>query len=190
MNKNDPVLWCVAMAVLAFPAEAGSERTLETGRAAGYYTHSRKGDRSARERFERFKSRSVSPIVRTPVSVVGEDGKSYDAEVDVVDPEAKARAAREAWEKRQGAKARSFINQAEQEAQSKIASREQEAKALASSMQRLKAAVKAGTVDKLLAEKLVDVLSQRVREGTMTRLEAAKAINYLIANNKVNVVMN
>lgn len=190
MSKNDLVLWCLGMAVLAFPAEAGSGRTLETGRAAGYYTHSGKGDRSARERFERFKSRSVSPIVRTPVSVVGEDGKSYEAEVDVVDPEAKARAAREAWEKRQGAKAKTFVNQAEQEARSQIASREEAAKALKASMQRLKATVQAGTVDKLLAEKLVEVLSQRVRQGTMTRLEAAKAINYLIANNKVNVVMD
>ena len=81
-------------------------------------------------------------------------------------------------------------NQAEQEARSKIASREEEKKALASSMQRLKAAVQVGTVDKLLAEKLVDVLSRRVREGMMNRLEAAKAINYLIANNKVNVAMD
>lgn len=57
-------------------------------------------------------------------------------------------------------------------------------------MQRLRAAIQVGTVDKLLAEKLVDVLSRRVREGMMNRLEAAKAINYLIANNKVNVAMD
>lgn len=178
------------MAVLAFSAEAGPVRTLETGRAAGYYMHSGKGDRSAKERFERFKSRKVPPVVRTPVSVVGEDGKTYEAEVDVVDPEAAARAAREAWEKRQGAKAKTFVNQAEQEARSKIDPREEEVKALKASMQRLNAAAQTGKVDKLLAGKLVDVLAGRVRQGTMSRLEAAKAINYLIANNKVNVVMD
>lgn len=31
-------------------------RTLETGRAVGYYTHSGKGERSAKARFERFKA--------------------------------------------------------------------------------------------------------------------------------------
>lgn len=190
MNKNNVVLWCMGISSLVFPAEAGTGRTLETGRAAGYYTHSGKGERSAKERFERFKSRRAPAVVRDTVSVVGEDGKSYEAEVELVDPEARARAAREAWEKRQGAKARTFVNQAEQEARSKIASREEEKKALASSMQRLKAAVQVGTVDKLLAEKLVDVLARRVREGMMNRLEAAKAINYLIANNKVNVAMD
>lgn len=190
MSKSEFVLWCLGMAALAFPVEAGPARTLETGRAAGYYTHSGKGDRSAKERFERFKSRSASSVVRTPVTVVGEDGKSYEAEVDVIDPEAKARAARKAWEKRQGAKARTFVNQAEQEARSKIASREEEEKALTAARQRLKVAVQAETVDKLLAEKLVEVLSQRVRQGTMTRVQAAEAINYLIVHNKVNVVMD
>ncbi|MBS5507524.1 MAG: hypothetical protein KHX31_02705 [Akkermansia sp.] len=190
MNRNIVAFWCMGISSLVLPADAGTGRTLETGRAAGYYTHSGKGERSARERFERFKSRSASAVVRTPVSVTGEDGRSYEAEVELVDPEAKARAAREAWEKRQGAKARTFVNQAEQEARSKVVSREEEAKALASSMQKLKAAVQAETVDKLLAEKLVDVLSRRVRAGTMSRLEAAKAINYLIANNKVNVAMD
>lgn len=190
MKEHDLVLWCAGIAVLAFSAEAGPARTLETGRAAGYYTHSGKGDRSAKERFERFKSRKVPSVVRTPVSVVGEDGKTYEAEVDVVDPEAGARAARDAWEKRQGAKAKTFVNQAEQEARSKIASREEEARALKASMQRLNAAVEAGKVDKLLAGKLVDVLAGHVRHGTMNRVEAAKAIDYLIANNKVNVVMD
>lgn len=190
MNRNDLIFWCLGMSALVFPAEAGPSRTLETGRAAGYYTHSGKGDRSAKERFKRFKERGASGVVRVPVPVTGEDGKSYEAEVEIVDPEAKARPARKAWEKRQGAKARTFVNQAEQEARSRIASREEEAKALKLSMQRLKAAVQAETVDKLLAEKLVDVLSRRVRAGTMTRLEAAQAIQYLVANNKVNVVMD
>ena len=54
-------------------------RTLETGRAGGYYTHSGKGDRSARARFERFKSRKT-PTTRTsitPISVSDQYGNRY-----------------------------------------------------------------------------------------------------------------
>ena len=174
---------------LVFPAQAGTGRTLETGRAAGYYTHSGKGERSAKERFERFKSRRAPAVVRDTVSVVGEDGKSYEAEVELVDPEARAKAAREAWEKRQGAKARTFVNQAEQDARAKISSREVEQKALLGAMQKLKLAVEAKKVDDILAGKLVEVLSRRVKQGTMSRMQAAEAIKYLIANNKVNVTL-
>ena len=71
----------------------------ETGRAAGYYTHSGDGSRSAKARFERFKERH-SLRKHGFRFVTGEDGKKY--EVDIEDPEAKARAARKAWEKRQG----------------------------------------------------------------------------------------
>lgn len=128
-------------------------RTLETGRAGGYYTHSGKGDRSARARFERFKSR------KTPTT---------------------------AWDKRQSAKAKTIINQAEHEAQSKIA-REEEAQVFRASLSRLQEAVKQGKVDKVLADKMVKVLSLRVKQGIMNRREAAGAIDYLILNNKINI---
>lgn len=133
-------------------------RTLETGRAGGYYTHSGKGDRSARARFERFKN----------------------------DPSAKARAGAAAWDKRQSAKAKTIINQAEHEAQSKIA-REEEAQVFRASLSRLQEAVKQGRVDKVLADKMVKVLSLRVKQGIMNRREAAGAIDYLILNNKINI---
>lgn len=128
-------------------------RTLETGRAGGYYTHSGKGDRSARARFERFKSR---------------------------------RAGAAAWDKRQSAKAKTIINQAEHEAQSKIA-REEEAQVFRASLSRLQEAVKQGKVDKVLADKMVKVLSLCVKQGIMDRREAAGAIDYLILNNKINI---
>ena len=70
-------------------------RTLETGRAGGYYTHSGKGDRSARARFERFKSRKT-PTTRTsitPISVSDQYGNRYrgDLITSTYDPSAKAR---------------------------------------------------------------------------------------------------
>lgn len=105
-------------------------RTLETGRAGGYYTHSGKGDRSA--------------------------------------------------------KAKTIINQAEHEAQSKI-TREEEAQVFRASLSRLQEAVKQGKVDKVLADKMVKVLSLRVKQGIMNRREAAGAIDYLILNNKINI---
>ena len=105
-------------------------RTLETGRAVGYYTHSGKGERSA--------------------------------------------------------KAKTNINQAEHEAQSKIAG-EEEAQVFRESLSRLQEAVKQGKVDKVLATKMVKVLSLRVKQGKMNRREAAGAIDYLILNNKVNI---
>lgn len=120
-------------------------RTLETGRAVGYYTHSGKGERSA-----------------------------------------KARAGAAAWDKRQSAKAKTIINQAEHEAQSKIAG-EEEAQVFRESLSRLQEAVKQGKVDKVLATKMVKVLSLRVKQGKMNRREAAGAIDYLILNNKVNI---
>ena len=92
-------------------------------------------------------------------------------------------------EKRQGAKARTFVNQAEQDARAKISSREVEQKALLGAMQKLKLAVEAKKVDDILAGKLVEVLSRRVKQGTMSRMQAAEAIKYLIANNKVNVTL-
>ena len=80
-------------------------RTLETGRAGGYYTHSGKGDRSARARFERFKSRKT-PTTRTsitPISVSDQYGNRYrgDLITSTYDPSAKARAGAAAWDKRQ-----------------------------------------------------------------------------------------
>ena len=97
-------------------------RTLQTGRAGGYYTHSGKGDRSARARFERFKSRKT-PTTRTsitPISVSDQYGNRYrgDLITSTYDPSAKARAGAAAWDKRQSAKAKTIINQAEHEAQS------------------------------------------------------------------------
>ena len=56
-------------------------------------------------------------------------------------------------------------------------------------MQILKLAVEAIKVDDILAGKLVEVLSRRVKQGTMSRMQAAEAIKYLIANNKVNVTL-
>lgn len=99
-------------------------RTLETGRAGGYYTHSGKGDRSARARFERFKSRKT-PTTRTsitPISVSDQYGNRYrgDLITSTYDPSAKARAGAAAWDKRQSAKAKTIINQAEHEAQPKL----------------------------------------------------------------------
>ena len=160
-------------------------RTLETGRAGGYYTHSGKGDRSARARFERFKSRKT-PTTRTsitPISVSDQYGNRYrgDLITSTYDPSAKA-----AWDKRQSAKAKTIINQAEHEAQSKIA-REEEAQVFRASLSRLQEAVKQGKVDKVLADKMVKVLSLRVKQGIMNRREAAGAIDYLILNNKINI---
>ena len=88
-------------------------RTLETGRAGGYYTHSGKGDRSARARFERFKSRKT-PTTRTsitPISVSDQYGNRYrgDLITSTYDPSAKARAGAAAWDKRQSAKAKTII---------------------------------------------------------------------------------
>ena len=145
-------------------------RTLETGRAGGYYTHSGKGDRSARARFERFKSRKT-PTTRTsitPISVSDQYGNRYrgDLITSTYDP--------------------SIINQAEHEAQSKIA-REEEAQVFRASLSRLQEAVKQGKVDKVLADKMVKVLSLRVKQGIMNRREAAGAIDYLILNNKINI---
>ncbi|MCD8062173.1 MAG: hypothetical protein LUE13_07550 [Akkermansiaceae bacterium] len=97
---------------------------METGRAAAYYTHSGDGSRSARARFERFKERHSSSGSTAPVSVAVEDGRRY--EVDIEDPEAKARAVCEAWEERQGAKTGTSVNRAEQEARAKISSRKVE----------------------------------------------------------------
>lgn len=144
-------------------------RTLETGRAGGYYTHSGKGDRSARARFERFKSRKT-PTTRTsitPISVSDQYGNRYrgDLITSTYDPSAKARAGAAAWDKRQSAKAKTIINQAEHEAQSKIA-REEEAQVFRASLSRLQEAVK---------------------QGIMDRREAAGAIDYLILNNKINI---
>ena len=150
-------------------------RTLETGRAGGYYTHSGKGDRSARARFERFKSRKT-PTTRTsitPISVSDQYGNRYrgDLITSTYDPSAKAK---------------TIINQAEHEAQSKIA-REEEAQVFRASLSRLQEAVKQGRVDKVLADKMVKVLSLRVKQGIMNRREAAGAIDYLILNNKINI---
>lgn len=155
-------------------------RTLETGRAGGYYTHSGKGDRSARARFERFKSRKT-PTTR-------QYGNRYrgDLITSTYDPSAKARAGAAAWDKRQSAKAKTIINQAEHEAQSKIA-REEEAQVFRASLSRLQEAVKQGKVDKVLADKMVKVLSLRVKQGIMDRREAAGAIDYLILNNEINI---
>lgn len=165
-------------------------RTLETGRAGGYYTHSGKGDRSARARFELFKSRKT-PTTRTsitPISVSDQYGNRYrgDLITSTYDPSAKARAGAAAWDKRQSAKAKTIINQAEHEAQSKIA-REEEAQVFRASLSRLQEAVKQGRVDKVLADKMVKVLSLRVKQGIMNRREAAGAIDYLILNNKINI---
>lgn len=142
-------------------------RTLETGRAVGYYTHSGKGERSAKARFERFKSRKT-PTTGTSITPI------------------KARAGAAAWDKRQSAKAKTIINQAEHEAQSKIAG-EEEAQVFRESLSRLQEAVKQGKVDKVLATKMVKVLSLRVKQGKMNRREAAGTIDYLILNNKVNI---
>lgn len=147
-------------------------RTLETGRAGGYYTHSGKGDRSARARFERFKSRKT-PTTRTsitPISVSDQYGNRYrgDLITSTYDPSAKARAGAAAWDKRQSAKAKTIINQAEHEAQPKIA-REEEAQVFRASLSRLQEAVKQGRVDKVLADKMVKVLSLRVKQGIMNR---------------------
>ena len=155
-------------------------RTLETGRAGGYYTHSGKGDRSARARFERFKSRKT-PTTRTsitPISVSDQYGNRYrgDLITSTYDPSAKARAGAAAWDKRQSAKAKTIINQAEHEAQ-----------VFRASLSRLQEAVKQGKVDKVLADKMVKVLSLRVKQGIMDRREAAGAIDYLILNNKINI---
>ena len=79
-----------------------------------------------------------------------------------------------------------IINQAEHEAQSKIA-REEEAQVFRASLSRLQEAVKQGKVDKVLADKMVKVLSLRVKQGIMNRREAAGAIDYLILNNKINI---
>ena len=95
MNKNCLIIGCAGLAVLAFLSEAGSSRSLETGRAAGYDTHSGDGARSAGARFECFKERRTPSGSTSSVTVAGEDGKRY--EVDVEDPEARARAAPEAW---------------------------------------------------------------------------------------------
>ncbi len=84
------------------------------------------------------------------------------------------------------AKAKTIINQAEHEAQSKIAG-EEEAQVFRESLSRLQEAVKQGKVDKVLATKMVKVLSLRVKQGKMNRREAAGAIDYLILNNKVNI---
>ena len=158
-------------------------RTLETGRAGGYYTHSGKGDRSARSR--------KTPTTRTsitPISVSDQYGNRYrgDLITSTYDPSAKARAGAAAWDKRQSAKAKTIINQAEHEAQSKIA-REEEAQVFRASLSRLQEAVKQGKVDKVLADKMVKVLSLRVKQGIMDRREAAGAIDYLILNNKINI---
>ena len=56
-------------------------------------------------------------------------------------------------------------------------------------MQKLKLAVEAKKVDDILAGKLVEVLSRRVKQGTMSRMQSAEAIKYLIANNRVNVTL-
>lgn len=42
-------------------------------------------------------------------------------------------------------------------------------------------------MDKVLAVKIVKVLSMRVKQGTMNKRQAAGAIDYLIINNKVNI---
>lgn len=147
-------------------------RTLETGRAVGYYTHSGKGERSAKARFERFKSRKT-PTTGTSITPISVSDQ-------------KARAGAAAWDKRQSAKAKTIINQAEHEAQSKIAG-EEEAQVFRESLSRLQEAVKQGKVDKVLATKMVKVLSLRVKQGKMNRREAAGAIDYLILNNKVNI---
>lgn len=42
-------------------------------------------------------------------------------------------------------------------------------------------------MDKVLADKMVKVLSLRVKQGIMDRREAAGAIDYLILNNKINI---
>ena len=71
-------------------------RTLETGRAVGYYTHSGKGERSAKARFERFKSRKTPTTGTsiTPISVSDQYGNRYrgDLITSTYDPSAKARA--------------------------------------------------------------------------------------------------
>lgn len=188
MNKYYLIAGCAGLAGLAALCGAGQARTLETGRAAGYYTHSGAGARSAEARFKRFKERSVSPTISIPITVVGEGGNRYEMEVE--DREAKARVLAKVWEKRQGAKARTVVNQAEQETQSRIAAREMEVQALNGSLRKLKLAVQAKKVDDVLAGKLVETLSRRVRRGTMDRMQAAEAIKYLIANNKVNIVMD
>lgn len=100
MNKNYLVIGCAGFTVLAVSAGAGPSRSLETGRAAGYYTHSGDGSRSAKARFERFKERHSPSGSTASVSVTGEDGKKY--EVDIEDPEAKARAARKALGEKAG----------------------------------------------------------------------------------------
>ena len=55
------------------------------------------------------------------------------------------------------------------------------------SLSRLQEAVKQGKVDKVLADKMVKVLSLRVKQGIMDRREAAGAIDYLILNNEINI---
>ncbi|MCD8062172.1 MAG: hypothetical protein LUE13_07545 [Akkermansiaceae bacterium] len=56
-------------------------------------------------------------------------------------------------------------------------------------MQKLKPAVEAKKGDDILAEKLVEALSRRGKQGTMSGMQAAEAIKYLIAHNKVNVTL-
>ena len=165
-------------------------RTLETGRAAGYYTDSGKGEKSAKARFERFKTRKTSTTATSirPISISDQYGNRYNGDMitSTYDPAAKARAGAAAWDKRQSAKARTIINQAEHEAQSKII-REAEAQALRQALLRLQEAVKQEKVDKVLAVKIVKVLSMRVKQGIMNKRQAAGAIDYLIINNKVNI---
>lgn len=188
MNVSTSILIIFGTAFLA--GEHVLARTLETGRAAGYYTHSGKGKKSAKARFERFKSRKTptTGVSISPISVSDQYGNRYrgDLITTTYDPSAKARAGAAAWDKRQNAKAKTIINQAEHEAQSKIA-REKEIQVFRESLSRLQEAVKQGKVDKVLADKMVKVLSLRVKQGIMNRMEAAGAIDYLILNNKVNI---
>lgn len=168
-------------------------QTVETGRAAGYYTRSGKGEKSARARFERFKTRKTPATATSirPISVSDQYGNRYHGDLitSTYDPAAKARAGAAAWDKRQSAKAKAIVNQAEHEAQSKIA-REEESQALRQSLLRLQEAVKQEKVDKILADKMLKVLSGHVKQGTMNKRQAAGAINYLIRTNKVNIQLN
>ena len=163
-------------------------QTVETGRAAGYYTRSGKGEKSARARFERFKTRKTPATATSirPISVSDQYGNRYHGDLitSTYDPAAKARAGAAAWDKRQSAKAKTIVNQAEHEAQSKIAS-EEESQALRQSLLRLQEAVKQEKVDKILK-----VLSVRVKQGTMNKRQAMNVIDYLICNNRVNIVTN
>ena len=69
-------------------------RTLETGRAAGYYTHSGKGEKSAKARFERFKTRKTSTTATSirPISISDQYGNRYNGDMitSTYDPAAKA----------------------------------------------------------------------------------------------------